>query len=217
MFAAENEYDIPEGGFLYLSPDVRHGGREPFAENLVFFWVHFENCGNNFPETGMAAYPEKMAAVFETLLSEQQNRNDSFVCRKLLSILLYETTLQPSEKTAKSNVQNNLAASARRILKLRYTDNLSTSAIAQMLHCNADYLGRLYHKTYNLSLLDDLNKIRLKHAAKCLRETASSVKEIAFSCGYNDIAYFRRRFFREFSMRPVEYRKLYAENHINTE
>ena len=218
IFYAEKDYDITAGNFLFIRPGIRHGGRETFQDNLVFFWLHFHTETDNFPDTGTVAYPEKMASVFDTILSEQQTRNDKFVCNKLLELLLYETTVNPPCPTGDLNCKNNpLAASARRILTLRYTDNISTAELAKMLHCNADYLGRIYKKIYNISILDDLNKIRLKHAAQFLRETPTSVKEIAFSCGFNDIAYFRRRFFREYAMRPGEYRKLYSANHINTE
>ena len=218
MFYGKKDYDISAGEFLFISPGVRHGGRETFQDNLVFFWIHFHAGKESFPDTGKVAYPEKMAAVFDTVLSEQQNRNDQFVCGRLLELLLYETSVKlPCPAQNNGNAINHLAASAKRIITLRYTDNISTAELAELLRCNANYLGRLYKKSYNISILDDLNKIRLKHAAQFLRETPSSVKEIAFSCGFNDIAYFRRRFFREYAMRPGEYRKLYSANHINTE
>lgn len=216
MFAGEGSYRVSQGEYLYLHPGVLHGGTRVYPENLIFFWVHFNNKNAVFNDFGKVRYPEKMSALFDMLLSEQSERNDPNVCNSLLELLIYETNFC-QESTVIRKEENPLAVSARRLLKLRYTDNLSISLIADMLGCNADYLGRVYHKVWGISILDDLNKIRLKHAASQIRESSCSIKEIAYACGFNDLAYFRRRFFREYSMRPGEYRKLYAANHINTD
>lgn len=219
MFEGEEHYTIEAGNFLFLYPGLRHGGVAAYPANLSFFWAHFfpeEDFSVHHRKFGSVANPEKLSQAFDLLLSEQQGRSDHTACNILLSLILHEVSLRRESDAAPSG-NNSLAEAAKRLITLRYADNISTARVAEILHCNADYLGRVYRKAYNLSLLEDLCCIRLKHAAELLREEVLSVKEVAFSCGFNDLAYFRRRFFRQYSMRPGQYRKMYASSHINTE
>jgi AraC-like DNA-binding protein len=219
MFEGEKCYTVEAGNYLLLSPGIRHGGTAPYPQNLIFFWAHFtpeEDFSEHLRKTGRIADPEKLVQAFDFLLSEQQSRNDHEACNILFSLILHEISLDPDQHVIEES-GNTLAQAAKRLITLRYTDNISTAKVAEILHCNADYLGRLYHKVYNASLLEDLCRIRLKHAAALLREETLTIKEIAFSCGFNDLAYFRRRFFRQYSVRPGQYRKMYASSHINTE
>ena len=219
MFEGEEHYSVEAGSYLLLTPGVRHGGRSAYPANLSFFWAHF-SPGDDFSvhlrKSGRVADPEKLAQTFDFLLSEQQSRNDHAACNILFSLVLHEISLTPDDRISPSG-GNALAEAAKRLITLRYADNISTSIVAETLHCNADYLGRIYRKAYNTSLLEDLCRIRLKHAAALLREESLTIKEAAFSCGFNDLAYFRRRFFRQYSIRPGQYRKMYASSHINTE
>ena len=219
IFEGDQLYSVTAGSYLLLSPGVRHGGTAAYPPNLSFFWAHFEP-GDGFlaalRKTGIVAHPEKLAQAFDFLLSEQQSRNDRTSCNILFSLILHEISLLPQDQPVRES-GNALADAAKRLITLRYTDNISTADVAELLHCNPDYLGRLYRRTYNISLLEDLCRIRLKHASALLREGSLSIKEVAFSCGFNDLTYFRRRFFRQYSIRPGQYRKMYAAAHINTE
>ena len=52
-----------------------------------------------------------------------------------------------------------------------------------------------------------LTRRRLKLACRLLRETALSISEIAFRCGFNDSNYFSKRFLAEFGCTPRAFRK----------
>ena len=134
----------------------------------------------------------------------------------LFSLILHET-YRNDQKRLESDTVPDILLRLRKMLSLRFAEDVSTSVFAQDLHCNADYLGRIYRRYYGESVTDTLNRIRLKHAAHLLLNTSLNIKEIAFQCGYNDPAYFRRRFLREYAMSPGDYRKQKTSGHINTQ
>ncbi|OQA88600.1 MAG: HTH-type transcriptional regulator YesS [Lentisphaerae bacterium ADurb.Bin242] len=217
IFEAENEFCVKEGEFLFLYPDRLHGGLADYPKNLSFFWGHFRAGKRQmapFPQYGCAARPESFSEYFELLLAEQRVRDNARTCDLLLELLLNETIRSQGPREAE---QSRLAEEARRIIRLRFSDNISTSDIARELGCNADHLGRVFHHNYGMSVVDALNEARVENCAKLLRSGTGSIKEIAYSCGFNDTAYFRRRFFHRFSLRPSQYRKLHSNIKINTE
>ena len=52
-----------------------------------------------------------------------------------------------------------------------------------------------------------IRSIRLKHAGKLLRTTNKNVKEIMYSSGFSNKAYFYREFLKKYSKTPMEYRE----------
>lgn len=210
----DREYRVRPGEFLFLSPGVRHAGIADYRADLSFFWGHYRR---DFPAPGIVcgrfARPAAAAEYFSLLIAEQQYPDNHAACNLLLALLLNETRrASPPE-----NSPARLAEAAERLFRLRFADNLSTAGIARELGCNPDYLGRMVRFRYGCAPLELLNRIRLDRCAALLGAGAVSVKEVAAACGFNDPAYFRRRFLRRFSMTPREYRALHAPGHVNTD
>lgn len=87
-----------------------------------------------------------------------------------------------------------------------FKEDLSLSWLAGVLNLSTDYLGKLFKKSTGLSFNEYLNKIRIRHACKLLINSDFSVKEIAFSCGYNSVEYFMLIFKKTMSKTPMEYK-----------
>ena len=51
-----------------------------------------------------------------------------------------------------------------------------------------------------------INTIRCRYAAQMLKENNTSIKEIAYHVGFNDIRYFRKAFKDLYGVTPQEYR-----------
>ena len=52
-----------------------------------------------------------------------------------------------------------------------------------------------------------LNEIRIGHACKLFIEEGLSVSQVCYSCGYNSLSYFNRKFKAITKYSPMEYRK----------
>lgn len=59
----------------------------------------------------------------------------------------------------------------------------------------------------DLSPLEFVRNIQLKHACKLLRSMSVSISEVAYSVGFSDPKYFTSCFKAEFNMTPSEYMK----------
>lgn len=64
-----------------------------------------------------------------------------------------------------------------------------------------------YKKIFGVSVTDEVNSARMKRAQDLLFTTDMTLAEIALQCGYNDEAYFIRRFKLHRGETPTEYRK----------
>lgn len=211
-------FDLVPGDFLLLRPGRRHVGTMPYPADLSFFWGHFSGPVRKMealPQTGRVARPEHCALFFEQLLNESAADNDAVSCDLLLALLLHEITMP--NRAADHGKHLELAEEAWQYMRLHFAEPVSIASAAAELRCNAAYLGRLFQRNFGQSFADALNDLRLKKAAAMLAGTSCSIKEVLFSCGFSDPAYFRRRFFRKYAMRPSEYRQLHAKIHVNTE
>ena len=211
-------FEVSKGQYIILYPGRIHGGTRDYPANLSFFWGHFL-CDPSFlaalPQYGTVARANWMSEYYSLLLNAQREANNQQACNLLLQLLLNEAVQSPLAADAQSSAKY-FAEEARRIIILNYADELSTASIAAQLRCNPDYLGRLYHDAFGLTITDEINKVRCSYAAELLRNSTASLKEIAWHCGYNDEAYFRRRFQRIYAMSPAQYRALHGREHINS-
>jgi transcriptional regulator GlxA family with amidase domain len=66
---------------------------------------------------------------------------------------------------------------------------------------------RLFKSHLNKSPLAYFNTMKMKRAAELLKHTILPVKEIAFSLGYEEAAYFTNHFRSTIGVSPREYRK----------
>ena len=130
--------------------------------------------------------------------------------------MLLEIALQYNPNFSAATQPQNLAIQAQTLITRNFREALSTSLIARKLHCNPDYLGRIYRQTYGCNPTEGIHRARMKHAKNLLLLTSMNVNEIALACGYEDSDYFRKVFRRFFDMQPRRFRTLHARQHLNS-
>ena len=59
-----------------------------------------------------------------------------------------------------------------------------------------------------MTFIDCVTEVRLGHASRMLISTTKTIAEIAYSCGFNNISNFNRRFQQLKGMTPSHYRRL---------
>jgi AraC-like DNA-binding protein len=79
--------------------------------------------------------------------------------------------------------------------------------LALEFHLSPSYLQRLFKHQTGVCMGEWLNGQRLQRAAYLLANSYMSVKEIAFSVGYEHASSFIRAFERRFTEPPARYRK----------
>lgn len=91
-----------------------------------------------------------------------------------------------------------------RILKTRFREPLQIKLLAKEVGMSPDYLGRLFHQAYGMTLKNYLNSIRI-HQARHLLQAGKPIKLVAEECGFSDVYYFSRVFKAQCGTSPGKY------------
>jgi len=83
----------------------------------------------------------------------------------------------------------------------------SLDEMAERVNISTSHLGRLFRLQTGISPKEYLRQRRLERAARLLRETFLTVKEIRLATGYNDKTMFIKAFKAKYGAAPNEYRK----------
>ncbi|MBV8417487.1 MAG: helix-turn-helix transcriptional regulator [Verrucomicrobia bacterium] len=219
-------FALEQGDTLILWPGRFHRGVAPYAANTSFYWVHFflrtdgqppSVDGVVIPQHCRLAEPLRLTELFLRFLDDQErNRLEKDYAATLVKLMLLEISLQNSPHFSAASQSQNLATQAQTLITGNFREALSTSLIARKLHCNPDYLGRVYRQTYGCNPTEGIHRARMKHAKNLLLLTSMNVNEIAVACGYEDSDYFRKVFRRFFDMQPRRFRTLHARQHLNS-
>ncbi|MGL4798401.1 MAG: response regulator transcription factor [Cellulosilyticaceae bacterium] len=83
--------------------------------------------------------------------------------------------------------------------------DLSVAKLADVFGLNTSYLGTLFKKASNQSLLQYITTYRLEASKKLLETQKYKVSEIAELVGYSDVFYYSKRFKKAYGYSPKEY------------
>jgi len=83
---------------------------------------------------------------------------------------------------------------------------LSVKRLAEQSGCSADHLSHVFHQASGEHLVGCINRLRMERAARLLRETSLSGKEVAWACGFAAPSYFIRVFRQHHGMTPQAWR-----------
>ena len=142
---------------------------------------------------------------FDSVLELLSILNDLSVSRDIK--ILSDSTFSKEQK----NYYNS-----RRIEKVfdylnnNFQKHITLSEVAIIVNMSEVSFSRLIKKHTGFSFVDCLNEIRLGHVSRMLIDTTQSIAEIAFKCGFNNLANFNRTFKSKKGFTPKEFRNKYV-------
>lgn len=96
---------------------------------------------------------------------------------------------------------------AVRYIEERFADaSIDLASVARAVDVTPSHLDRLLKEHTGLTFLRQLRRIRMGHADRLLLTTSASIKEIAYACGYTNLASFGRDFQRAHGCAPRVWR-----------
>jgi two-component system response regulator YesN len=139
--------------------------------------------------------PSKMEDIYEAL---------NAAMLKLSGVPLEKHPIGTEEDDYEGNFIVNRAMS---YINEHYAEKLTLQQLADYLYISTWHLCRVFKKCTNMNFVDILNKIRIEHAKRYLKETNLKIYEISRNVGYSDIAYFSKVFRAMTGMSPKQYRE----------
>jgi YesN/AraC family two-component response regulator len=125
--------------------------------------------------------------------------------RELQKKFSRDITLEPTE-LAINNADEDFLKKAMNIVQENLTDeDFSADAFADKMAMSRVHLYRKLKSLTGESVSDFVRTIRLKLAAGLLKNKGLSVKETAYSVGFNDPKYFSKCFKQQFGVKPTDY------------
>lgn len=87
-----------------------------------------------------------------------------------------------------------------------FCDDISLARMAELYGYNPSYLSRLFKKSYNISLMEYVYKLRIRKAIKLLKDTDLPISQIEHMVNYNSHNNFYKHFFKHTGKTPLQFR-----------
>ncbi|WP_420602764.1 AraC family transcriptional regulator [Flagellimonas sp.] len=94
-----------------------------------------------------------------------------------------------------------------KFIQENYASKISLSQVSGLLNMSKVSFNRFIKKSTEKTFVEYLNDVRVDNASRMLAELDFSVSEIAYKCGFNNIANFNRIFKKSKGCTPSKYRK----------
>jgi AraC-like DNA-binding protein len=101
-------------------------------------------------------------------------------------------------------------------IERNYMEPITLKSAAENAGFSEHYLSRVFNKATGSPFHLYLNKIRIKHAESKIIHNDGNISEIAFSCGFNSIPTFNRRFREIKGCTPLQFRKMQLDHNRRT-
>jgi AraC-like DNA-binding protein len=213
----DRRFAVPRDGWVLLQAGRRHYGYDDLDRHTWFYWLCFgagravEGEMRSLQErrTGSVARPDRLQALFEQLLEDQQaGILTPTAARGYLQLVLAEIVLERAATTDPAMANLPAVRAAAFIADHLTEPHLSTARIADALAFNADYLGRAFRDAFGETLTDHIHRLRIDRARMLFRSTDRSVERIGAEVGFGDGRYFRRVFKRRVGLTPGQFQRL---------
>ena len=94
-----------------------------------------------------------------------------------------------------------------RYIEENYADNIGIETMVAVSNYSVSHFSKLFKQLTGVSLTQYLKNYRLATAASRLRNEKATISEIALSCGFSNLSYFSRAFYKKYHMTPSQYRR----------
>ena len=87
-----------------------------------------------------------------------------------------------------------------------YAQPITVETLSEMAHLSSRHFTRLFMQNYGVTPKQYIMRLRIRYAARLLKQSKKKVSDIALECGFTDTNYFTARFKQKTGKSPKEYR-----------
>ena len=134
--------------------------------------------------------------------------------------LLHDLSVDEGQRVLSSSAFANAAptSDSRRIQKIQsyiyehYKEDLTLDLLSSMVGMTPTSFSRFFKLRTGKNLSDYITDIRIGHASRFLTDSTTSIAEICYECGFNNISNFNRMFRKKKNCTPKEFREYYKRH-----
>ncbi len=220
----EHRYEVGPNEFFILPPNKEHAYGSSPEYPWSIYWIHFG--GESLPQLNkMQAIQSHFkpyyiknsgdiiplfSKIYKTLELGYSIDNLLFanMClSQFLTLFVYNSRhyeAAPSEKT-------DCVDSAILYMQEHINDNISLKELSKLYNYSVSRFSNLFKQKTGYAPIDYFVQLKMQKACQQLNFTNRSVKDIAFSMGFDDPYYFSKRFRTVIGMSPKKYRSMNNE------
>ncbi len=159
--------------------------------------------------------PEKLTENFQNLLHKEGferlytlvgllNQLTQFASPEILSGISYS---EPQSETDSERIHRVFEF----VIK-HYDQPIRLEQAASLASMSETAFCRFFKLRTRKTFTEFVNEVRIGYACKLLQQQATSVSQIAYQCGFNNVAYFNRQFKHVINLSPGDYRRQFQVN-----
>ena len=216
MYRALGKYEDSESISIVFLPQFLSGG----TENLIFHkFIEpvMEDAGlRGEPLRRGSGWQEELLVCLRRLyclsredgwLTEMRLRNQLSQAWELF-IRNYARGDEAAEKPSREMIYEERARRILQFIQEHYCEDITVEDVAEQVHISRTECFRCFRKITGQSPKSYLNSYRIRQAMRQLETTDDSITAICFSCGFNSMSYFVKRFRESAGISPGKYREL---------
>lgn len=201
----DEQFHLEEGEGMFMRAGVPHCYYGDEGESFHTFWVTFTLADHTLDYLGVGEYirfstPRYLKRDIAQLLNVAGDGTPATRSAAGYSFVveLFNDLLSENE---------TLSERVLRFLEQNYSSPLTLLDISEEFDIDRFLLCRIYKKERGVSIMDDLNRIRIAKAKRFLRYSSDTIADIGKHCGFESPSYFGKCFKESIGITPTEYRK----------
>lgn len=226
FFCDNVEYNLCENQAFLIEPTAMTFYQADFDDPWHYLWVGFK--GDKVPEIlnrmginykNLILYDDKnsLISIVENILNTDSSGLKEELKRQsllydFLSSLCPDTMYSESISNSSELRNNNYLVRAIEFIQNNFYHQIGVSDISSHLGISRNYLFTLFKNSMGHSPSEYLTYCKLNSACHLLDDSALSVENVAYSCGYDSLSVFSKAFKQKYGLTPSTYRKLKHEN-----
>ena len=210
MIEADVQYHLEPHNLFFLAPHIQHRGLIKTNHPITFFWLHFY-CENFNSLNLQKLYTDQVFKnemyIFQELMSAQQEKQKLLCDLKLAELLVRLKTVSTQPK--------QIVCEIMEYIRMNASENLTASKTSKHFGFTPEYCNKLFKDSLGMTLSSYINKHKIRYIKSLLLNSPLSIKEIAFSCNFEDQNLFVKYFKYQTGVSPTEYRNTHKGLHAN--
>lgn len=220
----DRKYEVTKGDVLFINSEVVHSALPQNCEyECIVFDPHFVATNSEFEEVignivnhdmfvREFSADEEIKRIINSLFDAMKEGKNKFIIAGILYTLFGEIISRNyfDEKLYTENENAKNIYKLKKVLnyiRKTYSQQITLKDMAQVAGVSPKYFCSFFKNMTAKTPVEYLNSYRIEKAAAKLLASDSSVTDIAYSCGFNDLSYFIKVFGDFKGISPKQFRK----------